>query len=150
MSIWYAGEPVIAVAFLLDFYLAVRSSPIPATSVHVDACVSGVAQDAHSGRSGQRPEHRGAPDTAGRKTKALLPKRFHGLACRADPRKRLEEVSDRAPDLYVGIEHHVPELVINEARGQRTTILATAYLVQDSASQPGFKDVQFCLTHRSF
>src|SRR5271167_4429727 len=88
MSIWDAGEPVTVVLLSLDLFLAVRRSPIPATSVHVDACVSGVAQDAHSGRSGQRPEHRGAASAPGRKTKSFLPKRFHGLACRADTRKR--------------------------------------------------------------
>src|SRR5258705_8944259 len=150
MGIWDAGEPLIVVTFLLDFCLAVRSSSIPATSVHVDACVSGIAQDPHSGRSGKRPENRGAPSTARRKAEALLPKGLHSLACRADPRKRLEEVSDRIADLCIGIEHHVAELVINEARGQRTSILATAYLVQDSAPQPGFKDVQLSFTHRSF
>src|ERR1035438_1104162 len=145
MGIWDAGEPVIVVAFLLDFCLAVRGSPIPATSVRVDACVSGGAQDTDRGRNGQRPEHCGAPDAAGRKTQALFSKGLYSLACRADPRKRLEEVSDRIPDLCVGIEHHVPEHVISEARGQRTTILAAAHLVQDSATQPGFKDVQLCL-----
>lgn len=61
MGVWDAGEPVIIVAFLLDFCLAVRGSPIPATSVRVDARVSGITQDTDSGRSGQRPEHRGTP-----------------------------------------------------------------------------------------
>src|SRR5277367_1959973 len=99
MSIWDAGEPVTVVLLSLDLFLAVRSSPIPATSVHVDACVSGVGQDAHSGGSGQRPQRRRSTSAAGRKTKALLPKGLHSLACRADPRKRLEEVSDRITDL---------------------------------------------------
>src|SRR6266567_7822548 len=124
MGVWDAGEPVIIVAFLLDLCLAVRGSPISATSVRVDACVSGIAQDPDSGRSGQRPEHRGAPRAAGRKTQALFSKGLHRLACRANPRKRLEEVSDSITDLCVGIEHHIPESVISEARGQRTAILA--------------------------
>ena len=48
MSIWDAGEPVTTVVLLLDLLLAVGSSPIPATAVHVHACVSGVCHAEHS------------------------------------------------------------------------------------------------------
>src|SRR5580693_1335579 len=150
MSIWDAGEPVTTVVLLLDLLLAVGSSPIPATAVHVHACVSGVCQDAHSGRNGQRPEHRGAASAPGRKSETLLPKGLHGLACRADTRKRLEKVDDCVPDLRVGIESHVANVVIYEAGRQRTPILAASHLVKDAAAQPGFKDVKLGFAHRSF
>ena len=97
------------VAALPDLCLAVRNSLIPTTFRHQDACAFGVAQDTHSGRSSQRPEHRGSPGTAGRKTQALFFEgHFQSGTPRANPRKRLEEVSDRISDLCVGTEHHVP------------------------------------------
>src|SRR6202008_1189980 len=112
------------------------------TSIHVDACISWVTQHTLGSRCGKRPEHRSAADAPGWKTKSLLPKHFPCLASRADTRERLEEMGNRVPDLGVGIEHHVAGLVINEARGQRTTILATPHFVQDTAAQPGFQDVK--------
>src|ERR1035437_4050425 len=118
VSVWNAGEPVAGVVLSLDLFLAVGGSPIPATSVHVDACVSWVTQDARSSRRSQWPEHRDATAGApGWEVEALLAKHLHGLARRADARERLEEVSDRVPDLHVGIEHHVAGFVVNEAGG---------------------------------
>ena len=49
---------------------------------------------------------------AWRKSETLLPKGLHGLACRADTRKRLEKVDECVPDLRVGIESHVANIIV--------------------------------------
>jgi hypothetical protein len=79
-----------------------------------------------------------------------LPKHLHRLTGGTDARERLEEVVDGFPDLRVGVEYDVAGLVIDQARGQRTPILAAPHLVEDAAAQSGFEDVQLGLTHRAF
>ena len=59
-------------------------------------------------------------------------------------------MSDRVSDLRVGIERLVARLVINEARGQRTTILAAPHFIQDSAAQPGLENVKLGFRHSPF
>jgi hypothetical protein len=68
------------------------------------------------------------------KQKAFLAKGFDGLACGADARERVEEMSDSLPDLRVGIERHVTGLLIDQPGWQGAAILATPYLVEDSAA----------------
>ena len=98
----------------------------------------------------QRPENDRVTDAKPRRTeKPFFPKNFHHLACRADARKRFEELGNRFPDLCVGVEHDVAGLVVDEARGQGAAVLPASRLVEDSATQPGFENVKFGLAHGS-
>src|SRR5260370_12540886 len=150
MSIRNAGEPLTVLVLSLYLFRAIGSSPIPSTSVYVDARVTRVVQHAHSARRRQRLEHCGAAETSRWKTKAFLPKHLHRLDSRAAREGRLEEVGDRLSDLRVRVEHHVASLIVGKARGQRTTILAASHLIEDSAAQPGFEDVKLGFAHCSF
>src|SRR6266404_3581875 len=54
MSIRIAGEPLTVLVLSLYLFRAIGSSPIPSTSVYVDARVTRVVQHAHSARSSRR------------------------------------------------------------------------------------------------
>src|SRR5208282_1999362 len=104
MSAWDAGKPVARVMFALDLFLAVHRSSVSAASIHIDARVWTVAEHPHRGPRSQWPEHGNATAGTPRREKETLPaKHLHGLACRADTCKRLEEVGDRIADLNIGI-----------------------------------------------
>src|SRR5437773_7807168 len=96
VSVWDAGEPVAGVVLSLDLFPAVGCSPIPAASVHIDACVSRllktrIAVHAVSGwKTVTRP-----PVRRDGKLRPSLRNTLTVLARRADARERLEEVTCR-------------------------------------------------------
>ena len=141
-------SPVFALS--LDLLLAIDSPPVLPAPVHVGARISWIVQHARRrpmpSAAGRRPV---ADAESGRENKALVPKHLHRLACRAYARERFEEVGDRFPDLCVRVEHDIARLVVDEARGQGTTILAAPHFVEDSATQPGFENVKLGFAHGS-
>lgn len=50
----------------------------------------------------------------------------------------------------VRVKHDIASLVIDEARGQRTMILAASRLVEDSTAQSGLENVKLGFAHGSF
>src|ERR1700733_4964034 len=151
MSIRNAGKPIPLLPLLLDGPLAVSAPAVSSPSIHIGARVAWIVQRAQRRRCRQWPEDSRVADAKpGRKTQALPPEYLHGLAGRANPRERFEQTGYRFPNLCVGFQHHVPSLVIDEARGQRTKILAAPHFVDDPAAQPSFEDVKLGLAHGSF
>jgi hypothetical protein len=135
MSIRNASEPVTRLSSL-NLFLAIESPPILSAPVRVGARISRIVQHAQRRPGSQRAENDRVTDAKPRRTeKPFFPKHFHHLACRADARKRFEEVGDRFPDLCVGVEHGVAGRVVDEACGQGASILPTSHLVEDSAPQ---------------
>lgn len=150
MRIRDAREPVLGCPLAL-YLLAVGSPAIAALSIGVGTSIAGVVQRAHRCGGGQWPEDRRLVVAQARwKAQALVAEHLHRLTCGAHARECLEEVSDRLPDLGVGVEDHVAGRVVHEAGGQWTPILAAAHLVEDSAAQPGLQDMQLGFAHGSF
>lgn len=84
-----------------------------------------------------------------RKEQTLLPEVPDGGAHRSGARESLEEQTDTLLDLFVGVQHHPPIRVVDQAHRQRAAQLAAPRLVEDAAAQTGSQHVQLRLTHRA-
>jgi len=69
---------------------------------------------------------------------------------RAGLLEALEQVRERAAHFGVGVERHVPELVIDQADRQPDTKLAAGGLREQPALQRGADEVKLCLADSAF
>jgi hypothetical protein len=70
------------------------------------------------------------------KQHSFLAKHLDRLARGAHAREGLEKISDRLPNLRIGIQDNIAGIIIDEAGRENATILAPPHLVENAAAQP--------------
>ena len=147
MGVLDAGEPVLRVT-LAELFLAIDGPTIKALAIGIDPRITRIVQRTHSGRCGQRLEdHLLAVAESGWEEQAFPGERLDGLRGRPGPGERLEEVGDHLADLGVRVEDYIANLIIDEAGRQGAAIFTAAHLVEDTAAQSSFDDMQLGFAH---